>query len=194
MPGHDVHGNPFATDKINRKKKQHQTHSNTPVSSPPSTPSTPAAGSFKQMASEKVSFPTVKCPNCPRYFVVTRVAQHLDRCLGFSSRQTNRTRTSLDSGTSTSGSKPPPLKRARPSGDDDVANVAKKKKPNTPKKLAGKKTAPPSKLKNGTTPDMAVMESSDHIKPNLDDNQSQKKENQGDAKIRKAKDKSAGSK
>ncbi|PGH08674.1 hypothetical protein AJ79_05956 [Helicocarpus griseus UAMH5409] len=162
IPGHDVHGNPFATDKINRKKKQQpqqQANSNTPGSSPPSTPSTPA-NSFKQVAAEKVSFPTVKCPNCPRYFVVTRVAQHLDRCLGLSGRQTKRNLTPMDSGNSTPvpPMKPSTLKRALPNGDDDTGagSVTKKKKLNTPKKYSGKKPAPPSKLKNGTTPDMAA--------------------------------------
>ncbi|KAK2776746.1 hypothetical protein FQN53_002491 [Emmonsiellopsis sp. PD_33] len=167
MPGHDVHGNQFATDKINRKKKAQpqpqQTNSNTPGSSPPSTPSTPAT-SFKQITAEKVSFPTVKCPNCPRYFVVTRVAQHLDRCMGLSGRQANRNRaTPLEntSGTSTptmaAAAKPSPLKRALPNGDEDAGSASKKKKLNTPKKYSGKKPAPPSKLKNGTTPDMAAM-------------------------------------
>ncbi|KKZ65519.1 hypothetical protein EMCG_08658 [[Emmonsia] crescens] len=163
MPGHDVHGNPFATDKINRKKKQQpqqQTSSNTPASSPPSTPSTPS-NSFKQVVAEKISFPTVKCPNCPRYFVVTRVAQHLDRCLGLSGRQTKRNLTPMESGTNTPvppPMKPSTLKRALPNGDDDTASgsVTKKKKLNTPKKYSGKKPTPPSKLKIGTTPDMAA--------------------------------------
>ncbi|OJD14153.1 hypothetical protein AJ78_05480 [Emergomyces pasteurianus Ep9510] len=161
MPGHDVHGNPFATDKINRKKKQQpqqQTSSNTPASSPPSTPSTPS-NSFKQIVAEKVSFPTVKCPNCPRYFVVTRVAQHLDRCLGLSGRQTKRNLTPMESGTNTPvpPTKPSTLKRALPNGDEDTVSgsITKKKKLNTPKKYSGKKPTPPSKLKIGTTPDMA---------------------------------------
>ncbi|EGC49085.1 conserved hypothetical protein [Histoplasma capsulatum var. duboisii H88] len=163
MPGHDVHGNPFATDKINRKKKQQPQQpnsSNTPASSPPSTPSTPS-NSFKHVVAEKISFPTVKCPNCPRYFVVTRVAQHLDRCLGLSGRLTKRNLTPMESGTSTPvplPTKPSMLKRALPNGDDDTASgsIPKKKKLNTPKKYASKKPTPPSKLKIGTTPDMAA--------------------------------------
>lgn len=151
-PGHDVHGNPFATDKLNPKKKKQNTTSNTPGSSPPSTPD--ASASFKQSAPEKVSFPTVKCPNCPRYFVVTRVAQHLDRCLGLSGRQASRNRTPQDSAASTPNPAPP--KRPRPGDDEGGPGLPKKKKPNTPKKLAGKKPPPPSKLKNGTTPDLAA--------------------------------------
>jgi hypothetical protein len=156
-PGCDVHGNLFATDKINpRKKKQQQQPANdAPASSPPSTPSTPA-GSFKQVAPERVSFPTVKCPVCPRYFIVTKVAQHLDRCLG-GGRQAGRARAPLDNGSSAATPKPAAPKRARPNGDDDKGTT-KKKKPNPTKKLTGKKPAPPSKLKNGTTPDMAALE------------------------------------
>ncbi|BCS17592.1 SGF11 family protein [Aspergillus puulaauensis] len=145
-PGHDVHGSPFATDKLNPKKKK-QTNTSTPASSPPTTPD----GSFKQAAPEKVSFPTVKCPNCPRYFVVTRVAQHLDRCLGLSGRQVNRNKTPQDNGTST----PASVSTKRSLDDDTPTTLPKKKKLGAPKKLSGKKPPPPSKLKNGITPDMA---------------------------------------
>jgi hypothetical protein len=160
-PGHDVHGNPFATDKLNPKKKKQSTNtsSNTPGSSPPSTPDVSVSGSFKHTAPEKVSFPTVKCPNCPRYFVVTRVAQHLDRCLGLSGRNAGRNRTPQESASNASNHSAPP-KRPRP--DDDLALTShKKKKPNTPKKLSGQKPSAPSKLKNGTTLDMAAAESAE---------------------------------
>ncbi|EAU32614.1 hypothetical protein ATEG_07230 [Aspergillus terreus NIH2624] len=149
-PGHDVHGNPFATDKLNPKKKKQTNTANTPASSPPTTPD----GSFKQAAPEKVSFPTVKCPNCPRYFVVTRVAQHLDRCLGLSGRQVNRNKTPMENGASTPTSAP----SKRPLDDETPSALPKKKKLGAPKKLSGKKPppAPSSKLKNGVTPDMAA--------------------------------------
>ncbi|KAL1970359.1 hypothetical protein VTN77DRAFT_5519 [Rasamsonia byssochlamydoides] len=170
-PGHDVHGNPFATDKLNPKKKKQSTNtnSNTPVSSPPSTPDVSVGNSFKQTAPEKVSFPTVKCPNCPRYFVVTRVAQHLDRCLGLSGRNAGRNRTPQEStSNNTSNTSAPPK---RPRVDDDLApTIPKKKKPNTPKKLSGQKPSAPSKLKNGTTPDMAAAaESAEPSKALSDD-------------------------
>ncbi|KAL4749437.1 hypothetical protein BDW72DRAFT_134491 [Aspergillus terricola var. indicus] len=148
-PGHDVHGNPFATDKLNPKKKKQTNTSNTPASSPPTTPDS----SFKQAAPEKVSFPTVKCPNCPRYFVVTRVAQHLDRCLGLSGRQVSRNKTPQDNSSNTPASAPP----KRPLDDDTPSVLPKKKKLSAPKKLSGKKPPPPSKLKNGITPDMAEI-------------------------------------
>ncbi|KAL2842232.1 hypothetical protein BJY01DRAFT_5319 [Aspergillus pseudoustus] len=156
-PGHDVHGNPFATDKLNPKKKKQTNTSNTPASSPPTTPDS----SFKQAAPEKVSFPTVKCPNCPRYFVVTRVAQHLDRCLGLSGRQVNRNKTPQENGSGTPASAP----AKRPIGDEDGPTpLPKKKKLGAPKKLSGKKPPPPSKLKNGITPDDAAASGEREIK------------------------------
>jgi Sgf11 (transcriptional regulation protein) len=164
-PGYDVHGNPFATDKPNTKKKKQSTNttSNTPVSSPPSTPDASMGGSFKQPVPEKASsFPTVKCPNCPRYFVVTRVAQHLDRCLGLSGRNAGRNKTPQESSSAPNTSH---AKRPRPAGEDEIPpTLPKKKKSNTPKKLSNKKLPLPSKLKNETTVDMAVGESAESIK------------------------------
>ena len=187
-PGCDVHGNLFATDKVNPRKKKQQkqqpANSNTPASSPPTSTPSPAP-SFKQAAPEQVSFPTVKCPICPRYFVVTRVAQHLDRCLG-GGRQAGRNRAPLESGSSGTP-KPQQPKRARPIGDDE-SGPTKKKKLNTTKKLTGKKPAPPSKLKNGTTPDMAAVESSGSTKAEPTGPDSKKKESNGDTKPTKLKD------
>jgi hypothetical protein len=169
-PGHDVHGNPFTTDKLNSRKKKQPTNttSNTPVSSPPSTPDASMSGSLKQPVPEKASsFPSIKCPNCPRYLVVTRVAQHLDRCLGLSGRSTGRNKTPQDSLGTPHPTQP---KRSRPMGDDEIpSTLHKKKKPNTPKKLSGKKLSLPSKLKNGTTVDMAADELVEPIKTTSDD-------------------------
>ncbi|OJJ43125.1 hypothetical protein ASPZODRAFT_1222291 [Penicilliopsis zonata CBS 506.65] len=154
-PGHDVHGNPFAVDKTQTKKKKKDkdketTTSNTPASSPPGTP--------ESGASKEILFPTVKCPNCPRYFGVTRFAMHLDRCMGLSSRGTGRTRTPADSGSATPNPASNPPKR--PLVDEDGSSPSgvfpKKKKLNGSKKPIGKKPSLPSKLKNGTTPDMAA--------------------------------------
>lgn len=142
-PGHDVHGNLFATDKVNSKKKNKH---NTPTSSPP------ADG---QAAPEAPGFPTTKCLNCPRYFVVSRVQQHMDRCMGYSGRNATRNRGS-DTG---SGSTPTPSTSTtaapkRPLVDDEAtpSTLTKKKKLNAPKKLT-KPPAASSKLKNGLTAD-----------------------------------------
>ncbi|KAH8695053.1 hypothetical protein BGW36DRAFT_298878 [Talaromyces proteolyticus] len=147
-PGFDVHGNPFATDKTKKKKKATNTSTNTPGSSPPSTPD--ANNTSKQSAPE---FPTIKCPNCPRYFQTNRVTAHLDRCMGLSGRNTTRNRDGASATPTNTG----PIKRPFPDGDAAPINP-KKKKPNTPKKLGNSKPAPPSKLKNGATPDTMLAE------------------------------------
>ena len=152
VPGRDVHGNLFAVEKITKKKKNQSTQ-DTPGSSPPPAPAS-GWNPLLQAKLEKVYVPTTKCPNCPRYFLLTKSAQHLDRCLGISTRQ-SRTRTPLDSNVSTPAPQPAPTrKRARPEGEEEGPIVKKKKEFNMPPKPKGPKPTAPSKLKNGTTPDM----------------------------------------
>lgn len=108
LAGVDAHGNQFATDKITRKKKiaaatgegsaddaaarsaaataTTSTEKGAPAQPPKHSTAHshhPTAGGLTPDPSP-VSFPMVKCPNCPRYFVTSRVAQHLDRCMGLS--------------------------------------------------------------------------------------------------------------
>jgi hypothetical protein len=139
LPGRDVHGRPYAIEKATKKKKTAASPS------PPSSPSTPhaATASLEQLPG-KTFVPSVKCPNCPRYFFLTRIAQHLDRCVGISTRS-SRNRTPLESGLST----PVPQaasaagvtrKRIRgPDGEEEAVPTPNKKK---------KKPAGPSKLRN----------------------------------------------
>lgn len=144
-PGHDVHGNLFATDKVNSKKKNKH---NTPASSPP------ADG---QATPEAPGFPTTKCLNCPRYFIVSRVQQHMDRCMGYSGRNATRSKGPLDSGTPTSTSATTAPKRPLADDEGTPSTMTKKKKLNAPKKLSGAKPpAASSKLKNGLTPGEAA--------------------------------------
>ena len=105
-PGHDVHGQPFPTDKISSKKKKKKATAangaangeagagsdsdNTTTSTPPNSQTQANGAPKKAPPIEKPTYPTVKCPNCPRYLVVTRIAQHLDKCLGISGRQSSR--------------------------------------------------------------------------------------------------------
>ncbi|KKY25476.1 putative transcriptional activator [Phaeomoniella chlamydospora] len=109
MPGHDVNGNPFATDKPPYKSKMKKSQKEAAAATSPgpsqhsgSPPGSPGEGSFNSSQQNAptsvpnenqktvVSFPERKCPNCPRYLVVTKMARHLDRCLGLSGRQSSR--------------------------------------------------------------------------------------------------------
>ncbi|KAJ5663088.1 hypothetical protein N7507_003819 [Penicillium longicatenatum] len=126
LPGHDVHGKLFAI-MPNPKKKKTEKDSTIP------------------------EVPTSKCPVCPRYFVMNRVAQHLDRCMNISGRGSTRNKTPTDSGASGANSPTSSApKRAHTDEDEGSPSPTKKKKPNAPKKASTNKPGP-SKLKNSFT-------------------------------------------
>ncbi|EFQ98336.1 PTAC beta [Nannizzia gypsea CBS 118893] len=162
LHGRDVHGHHFAVEKITKKKKT-QPAASTPGSSPPSIPDTPGPNPLLQPKPDKIYVPTTKCPNCPRYFLLTKSAQHLDRCLGISTRQ-SRIRTPLansESGTPGPSQPANARKRVREGEEEGAPGPVKKKKDfGLATKLKSQKPAAPSKLKNGTTADMISVESS----------------------------------
>lgn len=164
-PGHDIHGNAFATDKPVTKttkpprkigngkasdtKQTPPSSSDTLTASPPdgdqNNPSIPPEQQKEQVA--PITFPNVKCPNCPRYLIVTRIAQHLDKCLGLSGRQSSRnalkrlTETPRDSRAGTpSASGVGKRKYAEEDTDEDDAPTKKKKRV-VKKKVATKPAA-----------------------------------------------------
>ena len=166
-PGHDIYGNPFYTDKAVTKTAKPRKNGNAKPSgikpSPPSssdtlTASPPDADKDKlpippEQEKEQVApntFPNVKCPNCPRYLIVTRIAQHLDKCLGLSGRQSSRnamkrlTETPRESRAGTpSGTGFGKRKYAEEDTDDD--DTPKKKKKRAVKRKGGKKPAAAAK-------------------------------------------------
>lgn len=172
-PGCDVYGNPFVTDKPSYKgKKKQQTTTSTPATSGPSSPtSANGTGGAGNVPGEKPTFPYAKCPNnCERYLIITRMAHHLDSCIGLSGRQSGRNAMAKITGTSTPkgdsrASTPKPVvsnKRGREADSPETGSVKKKKKVTLQKKAAtaaaaapvGKVTPskkPPSKLKNGVS-------------------------------------------
>ena len=102
-PNHDIHGNPFPNDKPTKPKSTKDTSStnstttkkagtaDTPSSSSPPSFNTPPNENAKNTTSTPApSFPTTKCPNCPRYLIITRIAQHLEKCMGIAGRQSSR--------------------------------------------------------------------------------------------------------
>jgi hypothetical protein len=95
--------------------------------------------------------PTTKCPICPRYFIMTRLAQHLDRCLNLSGRGAGmRNKTPTDSGASNGNSPTSSAKRSYADDDEGSPSPTKKKKLNGPKKGSSNKPGP-SKLKQSFT-------------------------------------------
>jgi len=106
-PGHDVYGNPFPTDMAKTKKereliKQQQKHADrdsvgTPGSQDADAPAAEAKDSrdpkeIKLNTGGKPAsyIPWHTCPNCKRSLLITRFAQHLEKCLGISGRQSSR--------------------------------------------------------------------------------------------------------
>lgn len=136
LQGHDVHGKLFAI-MPNPKKRKDQKDSTIP------------------------EVPTSKCPICPRYFVMNRVAQHLDRCMNISGRNSTRNKTPTDSGAS-GASSPTSSAPKRPHENDDEGSPSptKKKKLNATNKKGSTNKPGPSKLKNSFT----VEENDDDIK------------------------------
>ncbi|KAJ5484748.1 hypothetical protein N7539_004736 [Penicillium diatomitis] len=126
LPGHDVHGKMFAV-MPNPKKKKSDKDSTIP------------------------EIPTSKCPICPRYFVMNRVAQHLDRCMNLGGRHSStRNKTPVD-GVGSNASSPTGSSSKRAHEDDDGSPSPTKKKKTTLSKKASKTKPGPSKLKNSFT-------------------------------------------
>ncbi len=98
--GHDVYGNPFPTDMAKSKKereliKQQQKNAEKESVGTPGSQDTDMAGETKEIklntGGKPASYiPWHTCPNCKRSLLITRFAQHLEKCLGISGRQSSR--------------------------------------------------------------------------------------------------------
>ncbi|KAF2708434.1 hypothetical protein K504DRAFT_535037 [Pleomassaria siparia CBS 279.74] len=101
--GHDVYGNPFPTDMAKSKKereliKQQQKNTEKESVGTPGSQDTDMAGGDTQSKEIKLNtggkpasyIPWHTCPNCKRSLLITRFAQHLEKCLGISGRQSSR--------------------------------------------------------------------------------------------------------
>lgn len=98
--GHDVYGNPFPTDMAKSKKereliKQQQKNADKESVGTPGSQDTEMAGDTKEIklntGGKPASYiPWHTCPNCKRSLLITRFAQHLEKCLGISGRQSSR--------------------------------------------------------------------------------------------------------
>ncbi|KAI9804929.1 MAG: hypothetical protein M1833_006232 [Piccolia ochrophora] len=161
QPGRDIHGNPFLAEggnnaKTNKEKKEKGALLAASVGSP-----APSVSGTKEI---KTTFPSVKCPHCPRYLMVTRIARHLEKCLGIGGRNGNQNATTRSgtsqgrnsstpygsrTGTPVPGTKKSPDKRYREEDDEDddeEEETPKKKKKKVVKKPTEKSgTAKPKK-------------------------------------------------
>ncbi|KAF2462990.1 uncharacterized protein BDR25DRAFT_273895 [Lindgomyces ingoldianus] len=103
--GHDVYGNPFPTDMAKSKKereliKQQQKNAEKESVGTPGSQDTDMAGGEGSTQGKEIKLntggkpasyiPWHTCPNCKRSLLITRFAQHLEKCLGISGRQSSR--------------------------------------------------------------------------------------------------------
>ncbi|KAI9838822.1 MAG: hypothetical protein M1838_004483 [Thelocarpon superellum] len=167
--GHDVWGQPFAAHTTNsakaKKDKKEQEAKSQQAKDKATNASSRNASPPPSEAKMTVTFPSVKCPNCPRYLFVTRLASHLEKCMGLTGRNASRNAMAkMDSSQNRNSSTPigsrlgtPTPKTRRSPGamsrdeddeeDDDGVDdeVAKKKKKKTMRKPSEK--IQPLKLK-----------------------------------------------
>ncbi|KAF2636523.1 hypothetical protein P280DRAFT_409432 [Massarina eburnea CBS 473.64] len=115
--GHDVYGNPFPTDMAKSKKerelmKQQQKNAEKESVGTPGSQDTDMAGGDTQGKEIKLNtggkpasyIPWHTCPSCKRSLLITRFAQHLEKCLGISGRQSSRNAMAKISGQNGNGS------------------------------------------------------------------------------------------
>ncbi|KAK8166262.1 hypothetical protein IWX90DRAFT_369032, partial [Phyllosticta citrichinensis] len=104
-PGHDIYNNPFPTDMAKTKKERElikrQEKDNTPGSQDTEGTTAAAAAADQPGSQQQLSklaaggkpasyIPWHTCPNCKRSLLITRFAQHAEKCLGISGRQSSR--------------------------------------------------------------------------------------------------------
>lgn len=97
--GHDVYGNPFPTDMGKSKKERELIKQQQKNAEKEGTPGSQEADNGENQGREiKLDtggkpanyIPWHTCPNCKRSMLITRFAQHLEKCLGISGRQSSR--------------------------------------------------------------------------------------------------------
>ncbi|KAG9519389.1 hypothetical protein KCU71_g5468, partial [Aureobasidium melanogenum] len=138
-PGHDIYGNPFpvaGSDKPPTKKERERMKAESNASkengTAPPSPSAeqPNTGGPVDKKAAKVGerlkggtyIPWHTCPSCKRSLLITRFAQHLEKCLGIGGRGARAARLNNANGASPLGSRggtPTPNSRGSKNGDED---------------------------------------------------------------------------
>ena len=122
--GCDIYGKSLALEKPSKKSKAAK-EKDAKKASPDDGSESPTDTTGKN-SDKPTSIPSGKCPNCPRYMAFTRIAQHMDRCMGISGRASSKNAMSK-----MNSSTPQPNSRAgtpKPSSQGTVNNGAKKRK------------------------------------------------------------------
>ncbi|KAF1963082.1 ribonuclease P complex subunit Pop1 [Byssothecium circinans] len=177
-PGHDVYGNPFPTDMAKSKKerelmKQQQKNAEKESVGTPGSQDTDMAGGETQGKEIKLNtggkpasyIPWHTCPSCKRSLLITRFAQHLEKCLGISGRQSSRNAMAKISGQNGNGNGSTPLGSRMgtpaPGSQGDVAVTKTKAKGISPVKKLG---ADDDDDGDNDTPDKKKKKKSSYVK------------------------------
>ncbi|KAF2277674.1 uncharacterized protein EI97DRAFT_396640 [Westerdykella ornata] len=110
--GHDAYGNPFPDMAKSKKERELIKKSEKDGVTTPGSQDTEIPGEETQNKEYKLDtggkpasyIPWHTCPNCKRSLLITRFAQHLEKCLGISGRQSSRQAMAKLSGQNGSGS------------------------------------------------------------------------------------------
>ncbi|KAH7064888.1 hypothetical protein B0J12DRAFT_15398 [Macrophomina phaseolina] len=92
-PGHDIYNNPFPTDMAKTKKERELIKRQEKDNTPGSQDADGQENSIAKLAAggKPASYiPWHTCPNCKRSLLITRFAQHAEKCLGIAGRQSSR--------------------------------------------------------------------------------------------------------
>lgn len=92
-PGHDIYNNPFPTDMAKTKKERELIKRQEKDNTPGSQDADSQENSIAKLAAggKPASYiPWHTCPNCKRSLLITRFAQHAEKCLGIAGRQSSR--------------------------------------------------------------------------------------------------------
>jgi ribonuclease P/MRP protein subunit POP1 len=185
--GHDVYGNPFPTDMAKSKKErelikqQQKNQEKESVGTPGSQDTDMAGGDAKEIklntGGKPASYiPWHTCPNCKRSLLITRFAQHLEKCLGISGRQSSRNAMAKLSGQNGSGSGV---------GNTPLGSRMGTPVPGSQETLSSAPVRPP-KTGKGISPIKKVTQDDDADELGADDTPERKKLKKKSAYIKKA--------
>ena len=143
-PGCDIHGKSLVMENPSKKSKAAKDAKKQAEASPDQDNSDSDNGGPSNGKTSNIpaatTVPTTKCPNCPRYMAFSKIAGHLERCMGIGGRQSSKNAmVKMNSNTprdSRSGTPKPTVnnkkrKLEKASDDEDDEPTPQKKKKTT---------------------------------------------------------------
>ena len=160
-PGCDIHGKSLVVENPSKKSKAAKDAKKQAEASPDQDNSDSDNGGPSNGKASNIpaatTVPSTKCPNCPRYMAFSKIAGHLERCMGIGGRQSSKnamvkmnSNTPRDSRSGTpkptANNKKRKLEKGSDDDDDDPTPQKKKKAQRPLQKPNGKEKAVNSNL------------------------------------------------